>query len=41
MRLVQEFALKNGLKYIETSAKENTNIEKIFKELSNSVLNTP
>ena len=38
MNSVKEFCEKNNLKYIETSAKENTNIEKVFTELAKSVL---
>jgi small GTP-binding protein len=38
MNSVKEFCEKNALKYVETSAKENTNIEKVFTELARSVL---
>eukprot|EP00029_Vermamoeba_vermiformis_P007922 TRINITY_DN3567_c0_g1_i1.p1 TRINITY_DN3567_c0_g1~~TRINITY_DN3567_c0_g1_i1.p1 ORF type:complete len:220 (+),score=60.95 TRINITY_DN3567_c0_g1_i1:43-702(+) len=38
MNSVKEFCDKNALKYVETSAKENTNIEKIFIELAKSIL---
>lgn len=38
MHTVEEFAAKHNLKFIETSAKDNVNVEKVFKELASSVL---
>ena len=34
----EQFAAENGLKFIETSAKENTNIDKMFEMIADLIL---
>lgn len=35
----ETFAINHGLKFFETSAKENINVEKAFTEITHDILN--
>jgi len=37
-QIIEKFAEKKGMKYYETSAKEGTNIDTVFKELAEEIL---